>query len=87
MALCVGDHSISQPMEYIPHGETDLVKLKMMQAQWFPQIHVFFFLYLPSHLYTWLFIYNITLPPWTTGIEGEKIKRHPTAASYFSQPV
>lgn len=87
LALCVQDCSISQPMEYIPHGRTDLVKLKMMQAQWFPWIHVLFFRYLPSHLYTQLFLYDMTLPLWTTGIEGKKTKRPPTAASYFSQPV
>lgn len=87
LALCAQDCSIFQPMEYIPHGGTDLVKLKMMQAQWFPQIHVLFFRYLPSHLYTQLFLYNMTLPLWTTAIEGKKTKCPPTAVSYFSQPV
>lgn len=30
LALRVQDHSISQPMEYIPHGGTDLVELNIV---------------------------------------------------------
>lgn len=41
-ALSVQDCSICHPMEYITYAETDLYKLKMMQAQWFSQIHVLF---------------------------------------------
>lgn len=90
LALCVQDYSIYQPMEYIPHGGTDLVKFNMMWAQWFPQIHLFFLLYRPSHLYTQWFLYNMILPLRTTSVEGKKTKPAPPpppAAPYVRQPV